>query len=113
MTEPTRPESAPNPNNASPEPGVDAIGEFLAFRRFATPVLIQLVFWPGTIACLAWGANLIEGADRGWQGTSTAMVWAGIGVIVLGPALLRIVGELIMVVFRIHELLPTTDWSDR
>jgi hypothetical protein len=51
--------------------------------------------------------SLIEAADRGWQGTSEAMVWAGIGVIVLGPALLRIAGELIMVVFRIHELLAT------
>jgi hypothetical protein len=57
--------------------------------------------------------SLIEAADRGWQGTSEVMVWAGIGVIVLGPALLRIAGEVIMVVFRNHELLATKDQSDR
>jgi hypothetical protein len=101
MTEPTDP--VPKPPRPSPEPGVDAFGEFMAFRRFAMPVLVQLVFWGGTIASLVWGVSLIEAADRGWQGTSEAMVWAGIGVIVLGPALLRIAGELIMVVFRIHE----------
>jgi hypothetical protein len=28
----------------SPESGVDAFGEFIAFRRFAMPLLVQLVF---------------------------------------------------------------------
>ena len=83
--------------------GDDTYMDFLAFRKFATPALVQIVFWAGTIASLVWGFGIIDAADEGWRGTNTAMVWAGIGVIVLGPATLRIAGELILVVFRIHE----------
>jgi hypothetical protein len=81
------------------------LGEFLTFRRFATPVLVQIAFWVGVLVCLAVGMNVIEAADQGWQGTNAAMVWAGILTIFLGPVVLRIVGELILVVFRINEQL--------
>lgn len=47
--------------------------------------------------------SLIQAADHPWRETNTAMVWTGLGVMLLGPALLRIAGELVMVVFRIHE----------
>lgn len=81
------------------------LGEFLAFRRFATPVLVQVAFWVGVVVFLAVGMNMIEAADRGWHGTNAAMVWTGILTIFLGPVVLRIVGELILVVFRINEQL--------
>jgi hypothetical protein len=81
------------------------LGEFLTFRRFATPVLVQIAFWVGVLVFLALGMNMIEAADRGWQGTNVVMVWAGILTIFVGPVVLRIFGELILVVFRINEQL--------
>lgn len=81
------------------------LGEFLTFRCFATPVLVQIAFWVGVLVCLAVGMNMIEAADQGWQGTNAAMVWVGILTIFLGPVVLRIVGELILLVFRINEQL--------
>ncbi|NBD95305.1 MAG: DUF4282 domain-containing protein [Gammaproteobacteria bacterium] len=91
------------------QPSSDSFGDFLAFRRFATPFLIQLVFWAGTLAFVIWGAGLIAAADHAWRETDTAMVWAGIGVMLIGPAVLRIAGELVMVVFRIYERLDALD----
>lgn len=82
-----------------------ALSEFLTFQRFATPVLVQIGFWVGVLIFLAVGLSTIESADRGWQGTSTALVWTGLLTMFLGPLVLRIVGELILVVFRINEQL--------
>lgn len=96
------------PDDANPKANhrrPDSFRDFLAFRKFATPFLIQLVFWAGTLAFIAWGAGLIAAADHAWRETDTAMVWAGLGVMLIGPAMLRIAGELVMVVFRIHERL--------
>jgi hypothetical protein len=89
------------------DPRPDSFGDFLACRSFATPFLVQLVFWAGTLAFIAWGAGLIAAADHAWRETDTVMVWAGFGVMLLGPAVLRIAGKLVMVVFRIHERLDT------
>ena len=88
--------------SSSPEPGVDAFGDFLAFRRFATPALVQIVFWIGTLIFLLWGGNTISDATSRYY-TNEAMVWTGIAIMVLGPTILRIAGELILVVFRIHD----------
>jgi len=88
--------------SSSPEPGVDAFGDFLAFRRFATPALVQIVFWIGTLIFLIWGGSTISDATSRYR-TDEAMVWTGIAIMVLGPTMLRIAGELILVVFRIHD----------
>jgi len=88
--------------SSSPEPGADAMADFFAFRKFATPTLVQIVFWIGTLIFLVWGGNTISDATSRY-GTDEAMVWAGIAIMVLGPTILRIAGELILVVFRIHD----------
>jgi len=90
--------------SSSPEPGADAMADFFAFRKFATPTLVQIVFWIGTLIFLVWGGNTISDATSRY-GTDEAMVWAGIAIMVLGPTILRIAGELILVVFRIHDRL--------
>lgn len=59
-----------------------------------------------------WSAGPIAAADHAWRETDAAMVWAGIGVIVLGPATLCIAGELILVVFRIHEQIGKLATAD-
>lgn len=46
---------------------------------------------------------MIEAAQHPWGDINTAMVWAGLAVMVSGSALLRVAGELVLVVFRIHE----------
>ena len=108
MTTPTeettkQPENQPGPQKEPPARPDSPMAEVRAFRRFATPVLVQIAFWVGALVFLVIGINTIEAADRGWAGTDTAMVWAGLLTIFLGPVILRIAGELILVVFRINE----------
>ncbi|MCA1779514.1 MAG: DUF4282 domain-containing protein [Xanthomonadaceae bacterium] len=96
----TNHESAPT----SPEPGTDAMTDFLTFRKFATPTLVQIVFWTGTLVFLIWGGALISEASNRY-GTNEIMVWTGIAIMFIGPAVLRIAAELVMIVFRIHDQL--------
>lgn len=98
----TNHESAPT--QPSPEPGTDAMADFLSFRKFATPTLVQIVFWIGTLIFLIWGGGMISEASNRY-GTNEVMVWTGVAIMVLGPTVLRIAGELILVVFRIHDQL--------
>ncbi|AKS41374.1 DUF4282 domain-containing protein [Wenzhouxiangella marina] len=102
---------APIRSEAAPQRPVEEspMGEFLAFRRFATPVLVKIAFWIGTLVCLVLGMNTIDAANQGWRGTNAAMVWTGVLTITLGPLLLRIAGELILVVFRINERLAALE----
>ena len=83
------------------------MADFLAFRKFATPALVQIVFWIGTLIFLIWGGNVISGAKTIHGTTNDFVVWTGIAIILLGPTLLRIAGELILVVFRINEQIET------
>lgn len=68
--------------------------DFLSFRRMLTPVIIQIVFWLGVAGCVLSGLFTM--------GTS---FWRGLVIIVLGPIMVRIWCELVMVVFRINETL--------
>jgi len=70
--------------------------DFLTFRRMITPVIIEILFWLGSIICvlvgLAWLVNNREGA-------------MGLALLVLGPLAVRIYCELLILAFRINETL--------
>ena len=71
--------------------------DFLTFDRMITPVLIQVVFIIGS-GLMVIGGLFAAGAARDSSG-----VWAGLAVAILGPFLLRIYSEIVIVVFKIHE----------
>ena len=106
MTTPTEEKPQNTQNQHKPQttpPTQDSpMADFLAFRKFATPALVQIVFWIGTLIFLIWGSNVIAAANSRWE-TNEVMVWSGIAILALGPVVLRIAGELILVVFRINE----------
>lgn len=99
-----KPKQKPSFAVPGPEAQEKAIVDFLAFRRFATPILVQAAFWVGSLAFFFIGVLLIERANQGWQ-TNSLMAFTGLFIIILGPLALRIGGELILVVFRINEQL--------
>ena len=72
-----------------------AIGEFLTFRRMMGPLVLQLLFWVGTIGIIAFGLRELESGDRlvGW----VAMIF--------GVLALRLVFELILLAFRMYDRL--------
>ncbi len=68
--------------------------DFLSFRRMITPIIIQIVFWIGVIVCVLVGLGIL-----------TYSAVAGLLVILLGPLVVRLYCELMIVIFRISETL--------
>ena len=68
--------------------------DFLNFKKMVTPVVIQFLFWIGVIACVI--AGLIGLRQSALQGILTLLV---------GPLIVRIYCELLIVIFSINDTL--------
>jgi hypothetical protein len=79
------------------------MNEFLTFRKFVTPVAIQLLFWIGVGVCVVEGITMIVSA-AGAFGRGIGIV-NGLLVLFVGPIAVRVLCELIMAVFKIHDAL--------
>lgn len=76
------------------------IKDFLLFRRMLTPMIIQVLFWLGIVACIISGiGNMIHGD---WIN--------GLEILFLGPLIVRVFCELLILFFRMNETL--TDIKD-
>jgi hypothetical protein len=69
--------------------------DFLLFRRMLTPILIQLIFWLGVIACIFTGIVDIARNET----------LSGLQILILGPILVRVFCEVLILFFRINETL--------
>ena len=70
------------------------MNEFLAFRKMITPVIIQIVFWIGVVVCVIGGlVQLVQGH------------FEGIFMMLIGPVVVRIYCELIIVAFRLLDTM--------
>jgi len=78
------------------------VRDFLLFRRMLTPLIIQLLFWLAFFAVLLLGpvAFLI-----GLIQSDMELVVGSVLVLILGPVVLRIYAELLILLFRINETL--------
>jgi uncharacterized membrane protein len=81
------------------------VSDFSAFRTMITPVIIQIVFWIGVFVCLVAGAILVISGLTGNHGGQEHYLWSGIGLFVLGPLVVRVYCEILIVFFRINETL--------
>jgi hypothetical protein len=81
--------------------------DYLLFRKFVTPIAIELLFWLGVGLCVAEGIAMIAfSAGRFANGLG---IFGGILTILVGPIFVRIVCELMMAIFGIHEALKNGD----
>ena len=64
-----------------------------------TPILIQVVYWIVTVVVIVGGLVVLVAAP---EGTERAL---GLAVLVLGPLVVRVYAEVLLVVFRINETL--------
>jgi hypothetical protein len=83
--------------------------DFLTFRKMLIPILIQAIFWVGTIACVVVGLAVTAGSSAPAEltkhiGISGGPVLGG-AIILLGPLTLRLYCELFIVMFRINDTL--------
>jgi hypothetical protein len=81
--------------------------DYLLFRKFITPIVIELLFWLGVGLCVAEGIAMIAfSAGRMANGLG---IFGGILILLVGPIFVRVVCELIMAIFGIHEALKGND----
>lgn len=78
------------------------VGDVLTFRRMIVPIIIQVVFWIGVFVQIVSGLLLI---GLSFREDSLSFALGGIVTMILGPLLVRVLCEFIIVAFRISETL--------
>lgn len=69
--------------------------DFLTFRRMVAPIIIEVLFWIGIAFCIFSGFYEIFHGD----------FLAGIGTLIVGSLMVRVVCELFILFFRMNETL--------
>jgi len=80
------------------------MNDFLAFRRMVTPIVIQVVFWLGLVACVVVGLGSVVAGATSSYGGGWMVLW-GFFMLLVGPLVVRIYCELLIVLFGIHSTL--------
>ncbi len=70
--------------------------DFLCFRSMMTPTLLQIIFWLGTIFAVFAGLYVIFIHHK---------FSIGLQILILGPLLLRVLCEMMIVIFRVNDNL--------
>lgn len=78
------------------------MSDFWSFRKMVTPVIIQILFWVGVIACVIGGIAMIAMGSQ-YYGSKTTL--QGVLLLIFGPLAVRVYCEILIVFFRINETL--------
>lgn len=87
------------------------MGDFLAFRKMITPAVIQIFFWLGVIVCVVAGLGILSNSEVLAAASPVPPTLTAVLVLVIGPLIVRIYCELLMVLFRIYESLRAIELS--
>lgn len=82
----------------------EKMGDFIKFRKMITPMIIQILFWVGA-AFSVLGGLITMATSFGRYGGGAGSFLGGLLIIVLGPVVVRIYCELLILLFRINETL--------
>ncbi|MGC9529516.1 MAG: DUF4282 domain-containing protein [Candidatus Bipolaricaulaceae bacterium] len=74
--------------------------DFLAFRKWVTPVIMPVVFWIGVGIAVVMGIITIVDGVRSPLGASARLITLGIFTLFFGPVFVRILCELVLAFFR-------------
>jgi hypothetical protein len=87
--------------------GTGGFSDFALFRTLIAPWVLIVLYWVGVAACMLAGMLLMVLGPLGGGPPAEILgfVVLGILLLVLGPVLLRINFEFIIVVFRIYAML--------
>lgn len=75
------------------------MGAYLTFKKMITPLVIEVFFWILSVVCIIMGVIAIA-SGQGVNGAITGLV-----LIFLGPLMVRIWCELIILLFRVYDVL--------
>ena len=88
------------------------MGDFLAFRKMIAPTIIQIIFWVGVVACVIAGLGAIVGGSSLPMGGPSSTL-TGLLILVVGPVLVRVYCEMLIVLFRIYDSLSAIEENTR
>lgn len=75
--------------------------DYLTFDKMITPIIIQVIFWIGVLCCLVVaGVSFYQGLGSRGGLPSIAL---GILALVIGPLVVRMYCELMIVIFTINK----------
>jgi hypothetical protein len=74
------------------------MGDWLTFEKMITPTIIQIIFWVLSVLVVLSGLVDIFTFGGGFWGVIRGLLW-----IIIGPILVRIYCEVIIVFFRIND----------
>ncbi len=78
--------------------------EFISFEKMITPVLIKILFWIGVVVCVIGGLGTIITSANSLYGSGMGVL-SGLLIIIIGPILVRVWCEILMVLFNINNSL--------
>ena len=84
--------------------------DFLKFKKMITPIIIPILFWVGAIICIIAGIVLIAMGATNNFGGGGEMVLMGFGYLFLGPIVIRVYCEFLIILFSVNDKL--TDIKD-
>lgn len=80
------------------------MGKFLKFEKMLTPIIIHIVFWLGVFGSIIVGVFMI-GYGIFSDSAGFVEIISGIFIMFIGPFVVRIYCELMMVIFKILSVL--------
>ena len=98
-TEPTPPPPPQPLGYAPPRAGAFDWADFISFRTMIAVPTIMILFWIGVV----WA--IVAGIVMMFAGRGAAGVCAGLAMIFIGPFVVRLYCEFLIVIFRINETL--------
>jgi hypothetical protein len=120
------------------QPSGGAFGDFLTFRLMVTPIIIQIIFWLLTTGCVFSGGRMVLASfdapepalsreyDRSAFDNDKPRAKAaparhfdslrfalGVTVMIVGPLVYRVLCELVIIIFKIHDELKAANDRER
>jgi hypothetical protein len=77
--------------------------DWLSFDKMIAPIIIKILFWIGSVAFIIYGIVIIINS-LGRHG-SVAIFFGGLLTMILGPIMVRVWCEILIVIFKIHDSL--------
>lgn len=89
------------------------MGDFLAFRKMITPVVVQILFWLGVIGCVGVALLILNGSSTLGAAAPVDPKLVALVVLVVGPLLIRFYCELLIVLFRMYDSLRVIEQNSK
>lgn len=78
------------------------MGGYLSFDKMITPIFIKIAFWVGMIGSIIGGVGLIMSGLLA-ENLGFIQVPVGLFVLIVGPLIVRIYCELLIILFKMHQ----------